>query len=162
MHVTRNGRTNQAKLSCNEQAAREFTGQKFRWLEQIARDRQLPGLAAAVAIELCPTFNREQNGEGWKGQDTIARKLGVRREAVNRVLTAMVARGHLTSKRRGRNHTNLYSFILKDEAEPTRCAQARTSSGADDVRKSADDVREAEFRCAQTRTESLLGIHGGL
>jgi hypothetical protein len=141
--------------------ATEFTGQKFRWLEQIARaGRELPSLAPAVAIEFSHYFDLAEGGAAWPWQDAIAQALGVRREAVNRVINALVEHGDLTVTRQGRDRPNIYRFVLKDGdgiSEPksqklrSRCAQPRTSS---DPKMCADDVRERRLRCAQNRTDS--------
>src|SRR6185437_16801731 len=49
-------------------------------------------------------------------QATLAADLGVSEITVRRALAAMVTRGHLISKRRGREETNLYHLALKDAA----------------------------------------------
>jgi hypothetical protein len=140
----------QAKRTGRKSKATIFTGHKFRWIEQVARDcRNLPALGAAVAAEFCHYFDLAHGGAAWPWQGAIADALGVRREAVNRVINALIERGHLTSTRGGRNKPNVYHFVLKDKAPG--CAQPRTSSPS---KMCADDVRERRFRCAQPRTES--------
>jgi hypothetical protein len=136
-------------------AQRKFAADKFRWLYQVAVDaNSLAPLAVAVCVLLCRYFNLDHDGRAWAYQDTLASALGVRRECINRVLRALVERGHLTSIRRGRDKSNHFYFVLKEEA----------ASEADDVRKTGhhdnQDVRDQRFRCAQTRTKNPSTIPG--
>jgi hypothetical protein len=58
-----------------------FTHNKFRWLEQVARNRNLPALASAVCIEFFHYFSLAHDGAAWPAQNSIAETPGVRREA---------------------------------------------------------------------------------
>ena len=49
---------------------RRFAHEKFQWLERIAKDaRNLPPLAPAVAILLCPLFNLDAQGTAWPSHE---------------------------------------------------------------------------------------------
>jgi hypothetical protein len=96
------------------QAEREFAANKFRWLEQVANDGELPPLASRLAIILCPLFNREYGGRAWASQEYLAGVMGVRRQRINQVLQALVKRGHLRSVRRGKMEQNYYYFVDSD------------------------------------------------
>jgi biotin operon repressor len=134
--------------------ATKFTYAKLCWIEQVARDnRNLPSLASAVCSEFLHHFNLRYDGAARVAQETLAQPLGVRREAINKVIKALVAHGHLTSTRRGRDIPNEYRFVLQDEAaaRSSRCARKRTSSAA----MMCDlDVRDSASRCAQPRTQT--------
>src|SRR5262245_15123343 len=103
-----------------------FTYRKFLWLEQVANDRSLPALASAVCTLLSPYFNLSHDGAAWPYQDTLAASLGVRREAVNRVIKALIERGRLeVTTTRGRHKPSVYKLVLK-ETDATKCAQEST------------------------------------
>src|SRR6516162_2788755 len=130
-----------------------FTYRKFLWLEQVARDRGLPALASAVCTLLSPYFNLSHDGAAWPYQDTLAASLGVRREAVNRVINALVERGHLeVTTTRGRHKPSVYRLVLK-ETDATKCAPERTLS---EPKMCAENVRVREEKCAPTRTQTSL------
>src|SRR6516165_3436021 len=128
-----------------------FTYRKFLWLEQVAKDRSLPALSSAVCILLSPYFNLSHDGAAWPYQDTLAASLGVRREAVNRVINALVERGHLeVTTTRGRHKPSVYRLVLK-ETDATKCAQESTLS---EPKMCAENVRVREGKCAPTRTQT--------
>jgi hypothetical protein len=105
---------------------RALAATKFKFLERIADDTaNLPPLAAAVAIAISRECKLAHSGGAEVSQQQIADVLGVKREAVNRAIAALVARGHLNSVRRGRDNPNLYFMAV---APGSRCAQSRTSS----------------------------------
>lgn len=93
-----------------------FTNDEFTWLRQVAADASLAPAASRVAIALTAYFNRKHDGWAWMAQATLADDLGVSEITVRRALAAMVKRGHLRSKRRGCEETNLYHLALKNEA----------------------------------------------
>jgi hypothetical protein len=131
------------------EAQRAFASKKFRWLEKVARDwRKLPPLATPLCIWFCHQFNLANGGGAWPYQATIAEALGVHRETINRVLAALVARGHLQIVRQGRDRPNLYHMVIDDGA---RCEQPITSSEArcDPLVTSSDphDVIDQRSRC---------------
>ncbi len=96
--------------------ADSFTKDQFQWLRQVAADCKLPSIAGTVAIALTQYFNRKNDGWAWMSQPTLADDLGISVSTVRRALSAMVLRGHLISKRRGKEETNLYQLILKNGA----------------------------------------------
>jgi hypothetical protein len=110
-----------------------FTHRKFLWLEQVARDRGLPALASAVCILLSPYFNLSHDGTAWPYQDTLAASLGLCRETVNRIIKALIERGHLeVTTTRGRHKASVYRLVLK-EADTTKCDQPITLSEPENV-----------------------------
>jgi len=134
-----------------------FTHKKFSWLEQVARDRSLPALAPAVCILLSPYFNLSRDGAAWPYQDTLAASLGVRREAVNRVINALAEQGHLeVTSTRGRRKASVYRMVLKATA---KCAQESTLS---QPKMCAENVRSREEKCAPTRTQTPFKTPGAL
>jgi Helix-turn-helix domain len=101
--------------AANRTRHREFAALKFKWLEQVAVDRQLPPLAASVCIWLCRHFNLDEDGAAWPHQETIAQALGISRRWVIKVLQALVERGYLFSEQRGQDQPNLYRMRCADE-----------------------------------------------
>ncbi|OKO75715.1 hypothetical protein AC629_33685 [Bradyrhizobium sp. NAS80.1] len=92
-----------------------FTEDQFNWLRQVAADcAALPPLSGFVAIALTKYFNRKEGGWAWMAQTTLADDLGISVRTIGTVLSALVERGHLISKRRGREETNLYHLALKN------------------------------------------------
>jgi hypothetical protein len=71
-----------------------FTRRVFDWLQQIAADPGLSGLANRVAIKLTAFFNRD-SGEAWPRQETLASSLGVSPRGVRKALDSLVTCGHL-------------------------------------------------------------------
>jgi len=149
---TANPQTKRPK-SRRKSKATIFTHRKFLWLEQVARDRRLPALSSAVSVLLSPYFNLSHDGAAWPYQDTLAASLGVRREAVNRVINALVERAHLeVTTTRGRHKPSVYRLVLKETAA-TKCAQESTLS---EPKMCAENVRIREGKCAPTRTQIPL------
>lgn len=86
----------------------------FRWLEQVAADRELPHVAARLAIVLSQFFNN-QTGEAWPTQQTLATRLGITDRAVRNSLDALHSQGHLHVTRGvGRKNPNRYRARLSD------------------------------------------------
>src|SRR5262249_44902884 len=119
-------------------------------------------------VQLLPGFNLDYDGAAWFFQDTIAARLGIRRETVNRVLNAVVARGHLASTKQGRDKPNVYRFMIKEEAapigaptapadRPSRCDQRRISSKP---MMCAEDVTNDALRCDQPVTQTPFKTPG--
>jgi len=97
--------------------ADRYTNDQFNWLRQVASDcKALPPVAAYVAIALTKYFSRKRDGWSWMSQQTLAGDLGVSEITARRALSALVDRGHLISKRRGREETNMYHLTLKNSA----------------------------------------------
>jgi len=125
--------TERKRQSPSDAQARAFASKKFRWLEQVARDyRSLPALASPVCIWLCHLFNIEKSGAAWPWQDEIARAFGVKRETVNRLLAALIDRGHLKAVRQGQGQPSRY-YMVVDEGNtgPPDVTETITSSDPD-------------------------------
>lgn len=88
--------------------------EQFNWMRQVAYDGDLLPYASRVAIALTKYFNyREYEGWTWMAQATLAKDLGMPERTLRKALSALVKRGHLISKRRGRMETNQYHVALK-------------------------------------------------
>jgi hypothetical protein len=135
-------------------AQRLFASSKFRWLEQVARDDELPEIAARFCILLCPLFNLEYDSVAWPYQDTLATALGARRDVLNKAIRALVKRGHLTSQRRGRDKPNHYRFVLKGPDDVARDAHHEDHDVARDAHHNDYDVHQETLRCAPTATQT--------
>ena len=106
-----------ADYSSKPDAEQAFAAFKFKWLERVAADGELPVLAARFCITLLPYFNLENGGRAWTYQDTMATKLGVHRQCINKIIQALVERGHLITKRQGRDKPNHYWMQLREVEE---------------------------------------------
>ena len=91
-----------------------FTITQFDWLRQVAADGGLSPSAARVAIALTKYFNRKQDGWAWMAQATLAHDLGMPVRTVGYILSGLIRRGHLVTKRRGKMETSLYHLALKN------------------------------------------------
>jgi hypothetical protein len=171
MHSSAAPRKRQRKKTTpGRSKATRFTHKKFRWLNQLSLDAELSDLALRVCVQLCAAFNLDYGGAAWLFQDTLAARLGVRREKINKAIALLVARGHLESIRQGRDKPNVYRMVLKDEAAPieapttptdrsSRCAENDTSSPP---MMCPLDVPETGFRCAENGTQTPFKTPGSL
>jgi hypothetical protein len=104
--------------NASSQAAKQFTADQFRWLRQVASDRELPPSAARVAIALTQYLNHK-TGRAWPAQETLAATLGLTSRAVRASLAAMARQGHITTDGHcngGRHRHNVYRMALKPMA----------------------------------------------
>ncbi|MDD7973200.1 helix-turn-helix domain-containing protein [Roseinatronobacter alkalisoli] len=80
----------------------------FRWLDQIADDRDLPPVAVRVAIVLRRYFN-SRSGVAWPSQARLVDVTGLSRSGLQNALRALVSHGHLLVEvQKGRGSTNQY------------------------------------------------------
>src|SRR5436309_10374497 len=100
-----------------EKSAREFTGDIFRWLDQVAIDPDLPPSAFKIAYVIAEHVNR-QSGDAWPSSRTIATACALSQPSVIDLVPKLVANGHLALEpgRAGRGHSHRYRLILKDQA----------------------------------------------
>jgi hypothetical protein len=92
----------------------KFTALKFRWLEGIAADPELPASAARLAIALNKHLNRK-TWDAFPAVATLARAIRMTERRVQTLLQDLVKRGHLTIEAGGGRHaTNRYRPIFKD------------------------------------------------
>jgi hypothetical protein len=152
-------RTPQSRSSQSVKPTREeqrrFAADKFKFLRQVACNRELPRIASQFAILLLSRFNLEYDGVGWAGQDTLAEDLGCHRVTVNRLFALFVKHGHLTYKRGGWGQSNRYQMALREEAPdvaPT-LHQQQTTHATDVAPTLHSDV-------APTLHESILTNQG--
>ena len=98
-----------------EKSAREFTGDIFRWLDQVAFDPDLPPSAFKIAYVIAEHVNR-QSGEAWPSSRTIAKACALSQPTVIELVPKLVANGHLALEpgRAGRGHSHRYRLIPKD------------------------------------------------
>ena len=98
-----------------EKSAREFTGDIFRWLDQVAIDPDLPPSAFKIAYVIAEHVNR-QSGEAWPSSRTIAKACALSQPTVIELVPKLVANGHLALEpgRAGRGHSHRYRLIPKD------------------------------------------------
>ena len=107
-------RATHQRNAANRTKHREFAALRFKWVEQVGMDGELPKLAYRIAIWLCRHFNLDHDGAAWAYQDSMAQALGAHRQRVSEALKALVERGHLTSKQRGRDAPNVYEMVILD------------------------------------------------
>ena len=133
MSTTPNPQTSRTKKKGGRKSnATKLAHKKFHWiLKQVPFDARMSKLAVRACMVVCDHVSLDHGGQAIIGQDFIAQKLGVRREAANRALREAVAFGHLESIRRGRDHANAYRLVLKDEAQ---AAESQASTSPHDVR----------------------------
>jgi hypothetical protein len=94
----------------------EFKKQRFRWLDQVLVDPELPASAFKVAYRIGDDFNDvQQDGRAWEGCKEIARAIGMSEKTVITMVRRLNARGHLRVEwgKQGRGHPNNYWMILK-------------------------------------------------
>jgi hypothetical protein len=135
--------------------ATKLAHKKFRWFEQLAADTRMPLLALRACIVIGSKCSLDGGGVAIIGQDKIAEKLGVWRQAANQALRQAIALGHLEAIQRGRNKPNGYRMVLKDEAAETAGADVRDSrtTGRNESRtSSSNESRTSVVR--ESRTDS--------
>jgi biotin operon repressor len=115
IHVAPTRRKSRDDAATRQATGDKFTRDQFEWLRQVAYDSNLQHAASSVAIALTKYFNRKRDGWAWMSQPTLATDLGVSESTVWRALSALVERGHLISKQRGNEETNLYRLTLKHD-----------------------------------------------
>jgi hypothetical protein len=135
--------------------ATKLAHRKFRWLEQLAADSRISLLALRACILVGSKCSLDGGGVAIIGQETLAGKLGVWRQAANQALRQAIALGHLEAIQRGRNKPNGYRMVLKDEAAETAAADVRDSrtTGRNESRtSSSNESRTSVVR--ESRTDS--------
>ena len=135
--------------------ATKLAHKKFRRFEQLAADTRMPLLALRACIVIGSKCSLDGGGVAIIGQDKIAEKLGVWRQAANQALRQAIALGHLEAIQRGRNKPNGYRMVLKDEAAETAGTDVRDSrtTGRNESRtSSSNESRTSVVR--ESRTDS--------
>ena len=95
-----------------------FTRTRLEWLEQLARDPDLNGVAVKTAILLATRYLNRHTREAFPLQETLAGAIGATVRGVRREISQLVDRGHLIVVRTGRRDRNRYRLCLR-EAETT-------------------------------------------
>jgi hypothetical protein len=96
--------------------------QTCKWRMQVVGDGELPDMRGNVAVVIAEAIDRK-TGIGIWSMETIAKKAAMSKSGVEKIVNAMVERGHLgIVKGRGQGITNKYWPILKAGAvdEPTK------------------------------------------
>ena len=139
---------------------RDFTRTQFCWLRLVSRDRELPPMAAHVAIALTRFFNR-QTHQAWPSNETLADELDITPRAVRSIIGAMLKRGHVTvigSRRGGRNHTNRLQLRLDPEKVKDMNDKGKTPKGGTPVPGIAGSVvfsRKGGTKLSERRNERV-------
>ena len=92
----------------------QFTAEKFRWLDQVLADTRREGAAFEVAYLLATRYLNRQSGTAWPSIPTLASALNKSVRRTQDAITSLVNRGHLTCKRGGQGHANVYTIALHD------------------------------------------------
>lgn len=126
-----------------------FVGEKLKWHLQVLRDGELSATARLIAGLLMHDLNVTKRG-AWRGQDEIARVLGINVRTVRRCIAELVARGHLrTTPSRGRGHAIVYEALLKADISRPEKADIPYTPKADisysgGSQRRAPDARKAD------------------
>jgi DNA-binding transcriptional MocR family regulator len=76
-------------------------------------DKRLDSMAVLVLCSVC-CYTNTKTAECYPSQITIANKLGIARETVNRKISLLVDTNYLEKKNRGANKTCLYRVLYDD------------------------------------------------
>ncbi len=86
---------------------------KFKWLEQLARDEALSGLALRLGVLLATCYVNAETADAWPAQPLLCRDLGASAEGIRKVAKALADRGHLSlTPGRGQSVSSRYRPIL--------------------------------------------------
>lgn len=97
----------------SKDAARRFTGSKFIWIKDVARDHRVKPLACRVAVLLLDYINATSR-EAWPTQATLAEHAGVTPRAIRDGLKNLDATGHIVIVRNGYRRSNQYRPALPE------------------------------------------------
>lgn len=105
-----------------------FVAEKLAWHQRIVSDPTLSVGAKAVAGLLLHDLNSAAGG-AWRGQESMAARLGQSERQLRRHLTDLQAAGYLQiDVRKGRSRTNIYRAMVPDVVDEV--AEKRTSMTA--------------------------------
>ncbi|MGJ0426970.1 helix-turn-helix domain-containing protein [Methylocystis sp.] len=134
---------------------------RWRWIDQVAFDRDLPPSAVRVAIVVASHVNAS-TGTAWPSIDRLAEILGVVPNCIRKSIKGLVQGGHLDMELGGgRNAPNRYRLIAKEEhiESSKRCTAVQ---GYEE--KPCTDVHETLHGCsrnpAQAFTKPCTGVKG--
>ena len=107
--------------------------QKWRRLQDALRDHRLTRLDQTVFGMILDSSNAKHGG-AWPSQETLANAAGVNSSRnIRRAIGRLQSCGYLSSRRRGRGNTNLYSPIFHADDTPNLAGQTpddRTQASA--------------------------------
>jgi|GEM_PF-3586982 len=87
----------------------------FRWLDQIADDRDLPPVSMRVAVILRRYVNG-RSGTAWPSHPTLIEVTGLSRSGLRKALRGLEDHGHLAvSAHHGRGGTNSYRPLIAEK-----------------------------------------------
>jgi hypothetical protein len=134
------GQSNRGDLSGSRLTANSPDRQgllaRWRWIDQIASDKNLPPNATRVAVAIASHINGD-TGAAWPSIDRLADILGLVANSVRKSIRAMVRGGHLAVEIGGGSASNRYRLIAKaDHTELSKrrpadpCTQMHPSEAA--------------------------------
>jgi hypothetical protein len=104
------------------------------FLDQVRRDRGLPGNAFKVAYAIAQYINRETR-EAWPSQDTLIDMTSLSEPTIKRLIAALQARGHLhVQPGRGRGNSSRYRLLTLQKGSGETPFQERKGFNPDDKR----------------------------
>lgn len=110
-----------------------FVAEKLAWHQRIASDPTVSLSAKAVAGFILHDLNASEGG-AWRGQESMAARLGVSPRQLRRLLDELEAASYLQVEvRKGRGRTNVCRATLPDERAVA--SENRTSTAAQAVKK---------------------------
>lgn len=104
----------------------KFVGDKLKWHQRLSSDPTISLSAKAVAGFILHDLDADAGG-AWRGQESMATKLGVSDRQLRRLLDELATADYLQIEvRRGRKRTNIYRATFP--ADQTEAAFERTST----------------------------------
>lgn len=87
---------------------------RWSWLRAITTDADLTPMSRLLASALVTQFSHHETAHCAPGYDRLAAALGITRDAVRKVVRALVASGWLVrSAGRGEGHRSAFTFVMK-------------------------------------------------
>jgi hypothetical protein len=94
----------------------EFSGFKWACLQQIHADPKTTAQELRLAFEISQRLNKKTRA-CFPSQEYLADRLRVDVRTIGRCVKGLVDRGHLWVRRRGRDHSAEYGFIVHDQTQ---------------------------------------------
>lgn len=134
-----------------------FARNKWRWLDQVVVDDDLPPSAFKVAYVIANHINRG-SGDAWPSTSRIAKCIGMSKGTVVEMARRLENHGHIAVERgsQGRGHSHHYRMNLKPQ--PTDQLQVRKAQSADLYVRRA----KGQFRATKGQASDLKGQHADM
>lgn len=136
---------------------------RWSWLSAITADADLTPMSRLLASALVTQFSHHDTAHCAPGYDRLAAALGVTREAIKKVVRALVASGWLLrSEGRGEGHRSAFSFVMKAGHTTNVVAIAPKQSANRPQNQAAEGAVSSPFLKHQKgdRTEQEGGQNG--